>query len=367
MSVLEDSGIDDALAAAMGTDNADTAVDEAADVQGPGSGPCSPDEARSLIVKAATAADTFASTMQELFRRRAHEALGYPTPRAMLLGEFKGSLINPSTGKPYSDAHVHRMARVAWLTWAIAERTGVDMADLEIPERTLREIPSGRGRGGDRDVVDKIASRAADLAENGRASADDVSGVIDDVVNEEAGRTPPTPRRPVEDGDEGADGALSDADGAGAGPAAGGSQPHDYDGYSGTADADAESDADAGPTSDAAGAGGAAVDAFGAAPDPLAATSSNGMDMQAAMAALREHGDFTRVLQEINVIGEQLPTVTAVQDKLPGFLDAVDDDELHAFRAQLVETKDFITKAADAKAAIDAVVDETDFRIEDSY
>lgn len=369
MSVIEDRGVDDALAAAMGTAAADELVSDIPDVQEPGSGPCSPEEARELIDKAATAADTFASTMRELFRRKAHEALGYATPREMLLGEFKGSLINPSTGNPYSDAHVHRMARVAWLTWAIAERTGVDMADLEIPEKTLREIPAGVD--GDRDVVDKIATRTAELADNGPASADDVSGVIDRVMNEESGRTPPPShahpgadgRADTSAGDEFSAGGSGDAAPGGASP-----QRHDYDGYSTTADADADSDAD-GPGASAvpAGSDGAAVDAFGGAPDPLAATSSSGMDMQAAMAALREHGDFTRVLQDINAIGEQLPTVTAVRDKLPGFLDAVDDDELHSFRSQLVEAKDFITIAVEAKEALDAVIDEADFRIEDGY
>ncbi|NLE82745.1 MAG: hypothetical protein GX610_24860, partial [Rhodococcus sp.] len=210
MSMSVSDEIDAAVAAAVG----DIDVLDP-DIRSADEGPCSPEEARALIGKAIDAADTFQSTMRELFRRRAHEALGYPTPREMLLGEFKGSLINPRTGAPYGDSHVHRMARVAWLTWAVAERTGIDMTELDIPERPLREISQGVDRVGDRDLVDRIADRVEEVSRGKRATADDVSGVIDDVVNEAAGRTPRRERDPGDVRPEVPDGDFASIQGEG--------------------------------------------------------------------------------------------------------------------------------------------------------
>ncbi|MBM4568976.1 hypothetical protein GS489_06730 [Rhodococcus hoagii] len=369
MSVTDD--IDAAVAAAAG--GLDILE---ADVRAPGEGPCSPDEARALISKAIDAADTFQSTMRELFRRRAHEALGYPTPREMLLGEFKGSLINPRTGAPYGDSHVHRMARVAWLTWAVAERTGVDMTELDIPERPLREISPGVDRAGDRDLVDQIADRVEEVARGKHATADDVSSVIDDVINEAAGRKP----RPEPDPDDvrpaAPDGAFDSIQGEGenggraVSPRNTGSKDDFDEDYE---PAESTPRTPASGRTDHAGTGGAAADAFGDPNDFALPPTPPGMldgallDMGAAMAALREHGDFVRNLEDINAIGERLPTVTAVRDKLPNFLDSVDDTELHSFRQQLAAAKDFLDNAIEAKRALDAVLEETDFRIDDLY
>ncbi|UTM40081.1 hypothetical protein MX572_25890 (plasmid) [Rhodococcus pyridinivorans] len=366
------------------TDEIDAAVAAAAggldvldpDVRSASEGPCSPEEARALISKAIDAADTFQSTMRELFRRRAHEALGYPTPREMLLGEFKGSLINPRTGAPYGDSHVHRMARVAWLTWAVAERTGVDMTELAIPERPLREISPGVDRAGDRDLVDRIADRVADVARSKRATADDVSEVIDEVINEAAGRTPRRERDPDDTRPEVPEGNFTSIQGEGEfGGRAVSPRNGSKTGFDDDVDGDYDDGAPGRPAGSGrvpAGTGGAAADAFGdpsdfVPPTPPGMADGALLDMGAAMAALREHGDFVRTLEDINAIGERLPTVTAVRDKLPDFLDAVDDSELHSFKQQLVAAREFIDNAIEAKRAVDAVLEETEFRIDDLY
>lgn len=362
------------------TDEIDAAVAAAAggldiaegDVRAAGEGPCSPDEARELISKAIDAADTFQSTMRQLFVRRAHEALGYPTPREMLLSEFRGSLINPRTGAPYGDSHVHRMARVAWLTWAVAERTGVDMTELEIPERPLREISPGVDRAGDRDLVDQIADRVDQIARGKHATADDVSGVIDDVINENAGRKPRALPDPDDVPPEAPSGDFDSIQGEGefGGRAVSPRKPA----TSNDEDVDGSYSPDSGPQpAHGGGQNGAATAAFEGGgnenlpPVPPGAHDGTHLDMKSAMTALREHGDFVRHLQDINSIGERLPDVAAVRSKLPDFLDAVDDTELHAFRSQVAAAKDFLEEAIAAKSALDAVLEESDFRIDDLY
>lgn len=88
--------------------------------------------------------------------------------------------------------------------------------------------------------------------------------------------------------------------------------------------------------------------------------------MGAALKALRESGDFTRTLQEIISIGERLPQVAAVEAKLPEFLDALDDSELAGFKSLLSRTTEFLDAAESAKRAIDAVLAETDVRIDET-
>jgi hypothetical protein len=364
---MTDTAIDAAIAEALG-DSAVASNGDYPDITAPGEGACSREEARALIAKAIGAAETFQSVMMELFSRKAHVALGYSTPREMLLCEFKDTILNPATGKPYSDSHIHRMARVAWLAWAIAERTGVDMADLRIPERPLREIASGFGGRNDRDLVDEIEQRVALVAQDKDAAPDLVDSVINDVLNEASGRSPRLPRDPDSIPPEAPDGDFDSIQGEGefGGRA---SKPKRR-----TADDDVE-DADgidSRPSDRTSGESPSALSAFGDTSNtdshqaPPLPTPPGGLDMGAALKALRESGDFTRTLQEIISIGERLPQVAAVEAKLPEFLDALDDSELAGFKSLLSRTTEFLDAAESAKRAIDAVLAETDVRIDET-
>jgi hypothetical protein len=359
VAVAVDAAIAEALGDAVGAPDG-----HYPDITPPGEGACSREEARALIAKAIGAAETFQSVMMELFSRKAHVALGYSTPREMLLCEFKDTILNPATGKPYSDSHIHRMARVAWLAWAIAERTGVDMADLRIPERPLREIASGFGGRNDRDLVDEIEQRVAQVAQDKDAAPDLVDSVINDVLNEASGRSPRLPRNPDSIPPEAPDGDFDSIQGEGefGGRATKPKRqpPNDDD------------ELDSEPHERGSGHNHGALTAFGDdstkghATTPPIPAAPGGLDMGAALKALRESGDFTRTLQEIISIAERLPQVTSVQEKLPEFLDALDDSELGGFKSLLSRAAEFLGTAEAAKRAIDAVVAETDLRIDET-
>lgn len=361
MSVVDD--VDVEIGKALDDNRSGISPTAHADIAGPNEGPCSREEAQQLIARAIQAADTFQTVMMELFSRKAHVALGYSTPREMLLSEFKDTIINPSTGRPYSDSHLHRMARVAWLAWAIAERTGVDMTELRIPERPLREISSGYGGSKDRDLVDEIERRVSDVASDQDAAPDLVDSIINDVLNEASGRAPRSGRDPdsippsVPDGDFDSIQGEGEFGGRSASTRAPKPASDDYDGD------DLEDD------------GASAVAAFNGAdrtsgepalpPLPPAAATS-GLDMGAALKRLRESADFTRSLQEIISIGERLPNVIDVEAKLPEFLDAIDDSELQSFKTLLERGRTLIAFAESATKAIDKIVDETDNRLDEA-
>ncbi|KIM16465.1 hypothetical protein QV65_13825 [Rhodococcus erythropolis] len=101
------------------------------DVVDPNAGPCTEEEARQLVREVAEAAVRFEDAMQQIFRRRAWEPLGYDNPQDLILGEFKdGGLTNPRTGKPYGRARIYRMARTARFFHEVASRAGVDATGL---------------------------------------------------------------------------------------------------------------------------------------------------------------------------------------------------------------------------------------------
>lgn len=361
MSVVDD--VDITIGKTLDASRSDLGLAGHADIAGPNEGPCSREEAQQLIAQAIQAADTFQTVMMELFSRKAHLALGYSTPREMLLSEFKDTIINPATGRPYSDSHLHRMARVAWLAWAIAERTGVDMTELRIPERPLREISSGYGGSKDRDLVDEIERRVTDVAADQDAAPDLVDSIINDVLNEASGRAPRPERDPDSIPPSAPAGDFDSIQGEGEfggrsastrNPKPAGDDVDDYDG----------DDDDGGAVAAFTGADRNASEPT-LPPLPPAGTTS-GLDMSAALARLRETSDFTRTVQEIISIAERLPNVIDVEAKLPEFLDAIDDSELQSFKSQIERGRTVIELAQSAIQAIDKIVEETDNRLDDA-
>jgi hypothetical protein len=364
MSVVDD--VDVVIGKALDGKRSGISAADHADIAAPNEGPCSREEAQQLIAQAIQAADTFQTVMMELFSRKAHVALGYSTPREMLLSEFKDTIINPGTGRPYSDSHLHRMARVAWLAWAIAERTGVDMTELRIPERPLREISSGYGGSKDRDLVDEIERRVADVAADQDAAPDLVDSIINDVLNEASGRAPRPERDPDSIPPSAPDGDFDSIQGEG-----------EFGGRSASTRTSKSVGDDHGDFDDDGGDGdgAGAVAAFTGAdrnagepalPPLPPAGATSGLNMSAALKSLRESGDFTRTLQEVISIGERLPNVIDVEAKLPEFLDAIDDSELQSFKALLERGRTLIEFAESATMAIDKIIEETDNRLDEA-
>lgn len=283
-------------------------------------------------------------------------AARYANPRDLMLRSLGGTAVNPSTGKPYSRSHVHRMARVSWMLWAISERTGVDPGDLEIPERTLREL--GGGTSADLELVDTISDRVAASISDKDASPDDVQDVLNSTLSEAAAERAGGEGRnsgsSAGGGDEDFDSPFPDSrptGGAGLGNA-----DDDFD----DSDPDDEDSGTAGPSSPA-------LDAFGSFDDgddfgdEDSAPVINASD---ALSQMRANANYVQHLQDIREIGGHLPDVIAVQKELPQFLDIVDDDELDELKELLQQTRNIVDRAQKAKEAIDAVIAAADERLD---
>lgn len=343
-----DSAVDDAMTAVLGTSTDAVERRPSAEVAEPGQGPCSKSEAEELVERAIAAAETFYDTIVEIIRRQAWVPLGYANPRDLMLKSLGGTAVNPTTGKPYSRSHVHRMARVSWMLWAISDRTGVDPGDLEIPERTLREL--GGGTSADLELVDTISDRVAASIADKDASPDDVQDVLDSALSEAVGGRSGGEGRTAGGGNAG--GGEDDFDSpfpgsrpdAGAGFGAGGDE--DFD----DSDPDDE-DASAGSSSPA-------LDAFGSFDDEGFGDENSApvVDHSDALAKMRANANYVQHLQDIREAGKHLPDVIAVQKELPQFLDIVDDDELEELKELIEQTRSFVDRAQKAREAMDAVL-----------
>lgn len=352
-----DSAVDDAMNAVLGTSTATAERRPDAEVAEPGQGPCSKPEAEELVERAIAAAETFYDTIVEIIRRQAWVPLGYANPRDLMLRSLGGTAVNPSTGKPYSRSHVHRMARVSWMLWAISERTGVDPGDLEIPERTLREL--GGGMSADLELVDTISDRVAASIADKNASPDDVQDVLNSTLSEAAAERGGGEGRNGSaatsgDGDEDFD--SSPPESRPTGEASLGDPDDDFD----DSDPDEADSGTAGPSSPALDAFGSFddVDDFG---DEGSAPVINASD---ALSQMRANANYVQHLQDIREIGGHLPDVIAVQKELPQFLDIVDDDELDELKQLLQQTRNIVDRAQKAKEAIDAVIAAADERLD---
>ena len=350
------SEVDDAMEAVLGPS---AAVDHSAanEVAEPGQGPCSEAEAEQLVERAITAAETFYDAVVEIIRRQAWVPLGYANPRDLMLRRLGGTTVNPSSGKPYSRAHVHRMARVSWMLWAISERTGVDPGDLTIPERTLREL--GGGMNADLELVDTISDRVANAINDKDASPDDVQDVIDSALSDAVSRPPAASD---DEGDEDYDRAPIDTgsglsqlgegrtDSAGRG---GGGDDFDDDGDGLSAD-----DAGRAPVSPAMSAFDSPDD-YDDFDDPTPTIKASD-----ALSQMRAVADFTRHMEDIQALAEHLPDVAKVEKMLPQFLDIIDDDELEQFTAMVEQNHAFIDRAQKAKDAMAAVLETAKERLD---
>lgn len=336
----------------------------------PDDGPCTEPEARALVHKAASAAVQFEDAMREIFRRKAWEPLGYSNPQDLILGEFKDSLQNPRTGKPYGRAHIYRMARTALFLYEVASRTGVDAAELDIAEKALR---AARANGVD-DVamLEQIEQKVIEASSDGPASSERVQDIIDDVVDVAAGRLAAQLAdddvanevdTETEDGGQGGRGAS--------GPPPPTSDPRPQDGES-TQPTDTTDWPNRDPHPERETAERASN---GAKPDPFDAFANQkagalapqgGTSWADAVASAGDFIDFTNTLRTITQLGELLPAVQDVESKLPEFLDACDDTELTAFSEVLDDVDLILADLPAIRSAVRAIQEAAQERAEEA-
>lgn len=192
---MSSAAVDAAMEAAL-ADSAQ-APSEAAAEQHPvasDKGPLTVEQAEALVERALVSATTFVETMQEILDRKAWEPLGYHSPREFIRERFQNRLPN-AQGKMYSASYVRRMSNVAWMMWAIAEKTGVEASELVVPDKLLKQIPGGAAGENHERLLDAIVARSEEAAEDGDVTPDDVQAVIDSTMKEtvEEGKVPDPP------------------------------------------------------------------------------------------------------------------------------------------------------------------------------
>ncbi|WP_326603439.1 hypothetical protein [Rhodococcus sp. PD04] len=331
------------------------------DVVDPNAGPCTEEEARELVREVAEAAVRFEDAMQQIFRRRAWEPLGYDNPQDLILGEFKdGGLINPRTGKPYGRAHIYRMARTALFLHEVSSRTGVDATELDVAEKALR---AARENGvDDVTMLTQIENRVIAATESGeQPDGEAVQEIVESVIAEAAGRAaaPVTPETNAQGEDAcavPAPGEPAPAPSASTGAhstAADGDDPTDWPNTDPHHERDTSVDVNA---DDPFGAFGA--QATGSmAPD-------GGQSWAETLARTDDFIRFTDTLRLINEMGRKLPEVSQVAEKLPEFLDACDDSELTAFSEALDDVDMLLREIPQIREAIRAIQECTQDRAE---
>lgn len=332
------------------------------DVVDQNAGPCTEEEARELVREVAEAAVRFEDAMQQIFRRRAWEPLGYSNPQDMILGEFKsGGLINPRTGKPYGRAHIYRMARTALFLHEVATRTGIDATELDVAEKALR---AARENGvDDVTMLTQIEDRVIAAADSGeQPDGDAVQEIVESVIAEAAGRAP----APNESQD--AAGVSEPAVPPAVGPAADATAPApaapaavvDGDDATDWPNVDPHHERDTTASGDDINVD----DPFGAFGAQAAGSMApdGGASWAEALASADDFIRFTDTLRTINDIGRKLPEVSQVADKLPEFLDACDDSELTAFSEALDDVDLILQDLPKIREAIRAIQECTDER-----
>lgn len=135
--------------------------------------PCTREEAEKLVTSAVTHANGLLENLNEIWRRHAWEPLGYASIGDLLKSPMVAAkILNPVTSRPYSRAQLYRIANAANFRAAIAEAAEVDIADLAVDERRLRELGAAGLRDVQRDVVEEIDRRQEEYAQQAPAGTD---------------------------------------------------------------------------------------------------------------------------------------------------------------------------------------------------
>jgi hypothetical protein len=316
---------------------------------------------------------TLDAALSEFVAGRGWEPMGYASPDLMVRGE-RDTLLNPTTGRPLSDASVNRLARWVAMMHGIAEATGVKATELDFPARVLRALPAGKDWHLDREFAAAVGEHShAAAAEAGldMPSAEQTQSVIDTLLAEQGVVNP----RPGGDADPGGtgDGAVAGAgDGAVAGagdgdePGTGEDIPADAraggpsrpGGRPADVDPDDEGDLVDGETDDAT--------PLGAAYKFTAPTG--GTDAAAAIAQAQAGArGFTEMMSTISTLDtavRALGSIAAIKEAAASFVDAAHDGELETLLAAWTKVPEMANVVEDVHGTVAEVLAALEDRIE---
>ena len=308
---------------------------------------------------------TLDAALSEFVAGRGWEPMGYASPDLMVRGE-RDTLLNPTTGRPLSDASVNRLARWVAMMHGIAEATGVKATELDFPARVLRALPAGKDWHLDREFAAAVGEHShAAAAEAGldMPSAEQTQSVIDTLLAEQGVANP----RPGGDADPGgpSDGAVAGA-GDGDGPGTGEDLPADAraggpsrpGGGPADVDPDDEGDPFDGETDDAT--------PLGAAYQFTAPTG--GTDAAAAIAQAQAGArGFTEMMSTIATLDtavRALGSIAAIKEAAASFVDAAHDGELETLLATWTKVPEMANLVEDVHGTVAEVLAALEDRIE---
>lgn len=172
MTATDTTGIDPADS----VDTTDVAVLDAVDGV-----TCSREEAEQLVTDAVKHANGLLENIHEIYQRRAWIPLGYRTVGDLLKSPMIATkVLNPVTGSPYTRQHLHRIATAVNLQAAIAEAAHIDIADIAVDEKRLRELRASGVADAQHDITEEIADRVANSADpDAGLSAEEAQGIAD--------------------------------------------------------------------------------------------------------------------------------------------------------------------------------------------
>lgn len=273
--------------------------------------------------------------MAEFVARRGWESLGYRSAALMVKGE-RATLVNPLTQRPLSDATVNRFSRWIEMMSLIYQATGVPVDQVDFPARVLQQLPSGRGRGNDRELASRIGEDARALAAaegSDMPTPEQTQQVIDDLLVE-AGVVPKDRRKTTDapDPDELPDDDENAAD-------AGSRPPPAHQ--------------DASPNGHDTGGGDTSDDDHVVGDQPFTPPpAQDGPGIEAAIAQAQQWETIRGAIDALTRAAAALPPITAITDAGTGFLDTVYERELPQLRTSLGKLPDFVDLCRDCRAAV---------------
>ena len=305
---------------------------------------------------------TLDAALSEFVAGRGWEPMGYASPDLMVRGE-RDTLLNPTTGRPLSDASVNRLARWVAMMHCIAEATGVQATELDFPARVLRALPSGKDWHLDRELAAAIGEQSHAAAVEAGAdmpSAAQTQSVIDTLLAEHGVLNP----RPDGDGEPDAGSAGADT-----GPVSS-AQP----------DSEAEIPADAGAGTLTRPGGGDSdrdlddeddLDDADASQLGVAykfTAPAGGTDAAAAIAkaqaGARGFTDMMTTITTLDTAVRALGNIAAIKQAAASFVDAAHDGELEALQAKWVEVPKMANLVEDVHSTVAEVLAALEDRIE---
>lgn len=311
------------------TESSEDVQDVSLSVVPPEQGPCTVSEARDLLRSAADAADTFATIVTTILRRKAWEPLGYSSPQEMLQSEITGGkLLNPTTNKPYSRAHIYRLISTATAVLEIERRTGVEPDLLNLSPKLLQQA-----RTNGVDPTEVIAEIESTVSDRGVVDVIEVQEIADAAFKRAAGQDPTSDTEP-----------SSDESSTPHTPALSGRRtPEDNSPLSSDTEDTAPTDDD---QSDR--------------PETTDTAQQQSGDVQLPsdedVAMANRFVEFLTFVRAYNSVSVKLPKLLWIQEQLPDILDHADETEQDELVEELDDLHDTLSNLPNLLKAINEIV-----------